>query len=62
MNIKNEMNTCKSKIKKYKKSLLFCTNEEEKNHLQYQLKQEELKLESFILLSSLSKKVWENYE
>lgn len=62
MDIKNEMNTCKSKIRNYKKSLSFCTNEEEKNHLQYQLKQEEIKLESFELLFSLSKKVREKYE
>lgn len=62
MDIKNELNNCKSNIRYYKKVLELCTDKEEQNHLKYQIKQEQIKLESFELLLSLSEKVRGKYE
>lgn len=62
MDIKNELNNCKSNIRNYKKILELCTDEEERNHFQYQIKQEQIKLESFELLLSLSEKMRGKYE
>lgn len=62
MDIKNELNNCKSNIKYYKKVLKLCTDTEKQNHLKYQIEQEQIKLESFELLLSLSEKVRGKYE
>lgn len=56
------MNACKSKIREYKKHLEICTDDEERQHFQYQIEQEKIKLESFELLSALSEKVRGKYE
>ena len=62
MNIKQEIHDCKSRITKYQNQRKNCFNAELKNHLDYQLRQEQLKLESFELLYALSQKVGEHYQ
>ena len=57
MNLKQEIGTSKATISKLKKQIPNCKNEESKQHLEYKLKQEQIKLESFELLLSLSQKV-----
>ena len=61
MNIQQEIQDCKSRISKYQNQINYCSNEEQKNHLNYQLKQEQIKLEGFELLWELSQKVGGNY-
>lgn len=62
MNIKQEIRDCKSRIKKYQNQRNNCFNDDLKKHLEYQLQQEQLKLESFELLLDLSQKVGEHYQ
>ena len=62
MNIKQEIQDCKSRIKKYQNQSRNCFNDDLKQHLDYQLRQEQLKLESFELLLDLSQKVGEHYQ
>ena len=62
MNIKQEIQDCKSRIKKYQNQRNNCFNDDLKKHLEYQLQQEQLKLESFELLLDLSQKVGEHYQ
>lgn len=57
MNLKQEIGTSKATISKLKSQIPNCKNEEHKQHLEYQLKQEQVKLEGFELLLSLSQKV-----
>ena len=62
MNIKQEIQDCKSRIKKYQNQRRNCFNDDLKQHLDYQLRQEQLKLESIELLLVLSQKVGEHYQ
>lgn len=62
MNIKQEIQDCKSRIKKYQNQRNNCFTDDLKQHLDYQLRQEQLKLESFELLLDLSQKVGEHYQ
>ena len=62
MNLKQEIENSKALITKYQKQINNCYDEELKQHLKYQLKQEQLKLESYELLLSLNKKIGRNYE
>lgn len=62
MDLKQEINNSKYNIRNYKKILEITSDEEEKNHLYYLIKQEEIKLESFELLLSLSEKLRGKYE
>ena len=62
MNLKQEIGNSKALITKYQKQINNCYDEDLKQHLKYQLKQEQLKLESYELLLSLNKTVGRNYE
>lgn len=62
MNLKQEIGTSKSKISTLKNKISNCNNEELKEHLKYQLKQEQIKLEGFELLLSLYKRIGTFYE
>lgn len=62
MNLKQEIGNCKALITKYQNQLTNCYNEDLKRHLEYQLTQEQLKLESYELLLDLYKKVGRAYE
>lgn len=57
MNLKQEIGTSKAKISTLKNKISNCQNEELKEHLKYQLKQEQIKLEGFELLLSLYKRI-----
>lgn len=60
MNIQQEIQDCKCRISNYQNKLNYCSNDEQRNHLSYQLKQEQIKLEGFELLLELAKKVGGN--
>ena len=62
MNLKQEIGNSKALITKYQKQIKKCYDEDLKQHLIYQLTQEQIKLESYELLLSLNKKVGRNYE
>lgn len=62
MNLKQEIGTSKAKISTLKNQILHCKNEELQEHLKYQLKQEQIKLEGFELLLSLYKRIGTFYE
>lgn len=62
MNLKQEIGTLKASIKKIERQIPNCKNEELKQHLEYQLKQEQIKLEGYELLLSLAQKVGNYYE
>ena len=62
MNLKQEIGNSKALITKYQKQIKNCYDEDLKQHLKYQLKQEQIKLESYELLLSLNEKVGRNYE
>ena len=62
MNLKQEIENSKALITKYQNQINNCFDEDLKQHLKYQLKQEQIKLESYELLLSLNKKVGRNYE
>lgn len=62
MNIKEEMKEHKARITKLTNQITNCYNPDLKQHLQYELRQEQLKLESCELLLALSRKVGKNYE
>lgn len=62
MNLKQEIGTSKAKISTLKNKLSNCKNEELQEHLKYQLKQEQIKLEGFELLLSLYKRIGTFYE
>ena len=61
MNIQQEIQDCKCRISKYQNKINYCSNDEQRNHYAYQLKQEQIKLEGFELLLELSQKVGGNY-
>lgn len=54
------MNESREKIQKLTNQISNCFDTELKRHLEYELKQEALKLESYELLLELSKKVGGN--
>lgn len=62
MDLKQEINNSKLNIRNYKKELESSSDEEERNHLYYLIKQEKIKLESYELLLSLSEKLRGKYE
>lgn len=62
LNIKEEMKEHKAKIKKLRNQISNCYNAELKQHLEYELQQEELKLESCVLLLDLARKAGNGYE
>ena len=62
MNIKIEIHEHKARITKLSNQITNCFNPELKQHLQYELEQEQLKLESCELLLALSRKAGSNYE
>ena len=62
MNTKEEMKEHEARITKLTNQITNCYNPDLKQHLQYELKQEQLKLESCELLLALSKKAGKDYE
>lgn len=62
MNIKEEMYEHKARITKLSNQITNCYNPDLKQHLEYELHQEQLKLESCELLLALSQKVGRGYE
>lgn len=56
MNIKEEMKESRDRITKLQNQIPNCFNPDLKRHLEYELRQEQLKLESFELLLELSHK------
>lgn len=61
MNLDNEIITSKKKIKDLRIQLHECNNLEKELHLAYLIEQEEIRLESFELLRSLSAKIRGRY-
>lgn len=57
MNLDNEIITSEKKIKDLRNQLNQCHNLEKKRHLAYLIEQEEIRLESYELLRSLSAKI-----
>ena len=62
INIREEMKTHKARIKKLNNQITNCYNPDLKERLQYELKQEQLKLESYELLLALARRAGKNYE
>ena len=62
MNIKEEMHEHKARITKLSNQITNCYNPVLKRHLEYELHQEQLKLESCELLLALSRKAGKDYE
>ena len=62
MSIKQQIFEHKARITKLSNQITNCFNPDLKQHLQYELKQEQLKLESCELLLALSKKAGKDYE
>ena len=56
INIKQEINESKQKVQKLQNQISNCFDLELKRHLEYEFKQESLKLESYILLLELAHK------
>jgi len=56
INIKQEINESKQRVQKLQNQISNCFDLELKRHLEYELKQESLKLESYILLLELAHK------
>lgn len=55
INIKQEINESKQRVQKLQNQITNCFDLELKRHLEYELKQEALKLESYILLLELAR-------
>lgn len=62
MSIKQQIYEHKARITKLNNQITNCFNLDLKQHLQYELKQEQLKLESCELFLALSRKAGKNYE
>ena len=60
INIKQEINESKRRVQKLQNQITNCFDLELKRHLEYEFKQEALKLESYILLLELARKAGSN--
>ena len=60
INIKQEINESRQKVQKLQNQLSNCFHSDLKRHLEYELHQEELKLESYELLLELAHKAGSN--